>query len=122
MGYDVATKLGVPWHAAPSVYGWAELVNFARHLPTDSATWRARHPDEAPWATPLGLAHVAAATYDAVMGVAHLLATRWSERRPPDPEPYPVPWARDAGRRRHVGTGSVTVAEFDEWWAAHTRD
>lgn len=118
----MSTLLHVPWHAAPPIYGWAELANLARHLPTGSATWRATHPDEAPWDTTLGMAHVAAATYDAVAAVIHTLACRWSERRPPDPEPFPVPWAPDTWRRRRVGSGAVTVAEFDEWWAAHTRD
>lgn len=115
----MSTLLHVPWRAAPSAYGWAELANIVRHLPTTSATWRAQHPDEAPWDTALALAHIAAAQVDATNAVTYTLARRWSERPPEEPEPYPVPWAPKSARKRHMGGGGIPVSEFDAWYYAH---
>lgn len=118
MAYDVATKLGVPWHAAPSVYGWAELVNFARHLPEDSATWRALEPEASAWASRVGIVTALAAVYDAVMGTQHILATRWAAEgyKPKPPKPFPLPWRKGRADERHFGRDPIPVADFEAWY------
>ena len=108
------TKLGVPWHQAPLVYGWAELANFVRHLPTDSATWRARHPELAPWADPIALVNVTADVFNAITALAHLYTSAHSKGRPQRPKPYPVPWAESQGLT--LGHDAIPVADFDAWY------
>lgn len=108
------TKLGVPWHAAPAIFGWAELCTFVRHLPTDSATWRALHPEEAPWAEPLALVNVSADIFNAIMRLMHLYASAHSKGRRPAPKPYPVPWAEEKGTR--IGSGAIPAAQFEAWY------
>ena len=109
----MATKLGAPWHAAPPIFGWAELVNFATHLPEDSATWRATHPEYAPWATAAMRAKVATDTFDAIRNVGHLITTIAARKELQPPAPYPAPWARKDPSRRTFGRGSgVSVEEF----------
>ena len=100
--------------AAPSVYGWAEVINFARHLPEDSATWRALHPDEAQWATRLGIVHLLADVFDQTSGIAWLFASAHSKSRPKRPRPYPVPWAN--GEEQRFGKGAIAIADFDDWY------
>ena len=114
MAYDVSTLLHVPWHAAPAVYGWAEICNLVRHLPTASATWRAMHPELAPWAEPLALVNVTADVFNAIAALAHLYAGAHSKGRRPAPKPYPVPWAEEKGIR--YGRGAIPAADFDAWY------
>lgn len=110
------TLLGVPWHLAPRVCGWADLATFAKHLPTGSATWRARHPELAPWTEPLALVNVGADVFNVIARFAHLYASAHSKARRPAPNPYPVPWAEDRAVR--IGSGAIPVAEFEDWYYA----
>ena len=100
--------------AAPSAIGWAQIANIVRHLPQDSAVWRAMHPEEAQWASGLATAHLLADLYDLVASFAWLFSTAHSKSKPRKPKRYPVPWAK--GEERHIGKGAITIAEFDEWY------
>lgn len=104
----------MPAEAALSRFGWAEMVNIVRHLPDDSATWRALHPDEAPWTSRLALAHFLADIHDAITGLAWLFASAHSKSRPKRPRPYPVPWAK--GEEQRLGKDAIAIADFDEWY------
>ena len=100
--------------AAPSAIGWAQACNFVRHLPEDSATWRALHPDEAPWATRLGIVHLLADIFDLVGGFSWLFASAHSKSKPKRPDHYPVPWRR--AERQHMGKDAISIADFDSWY------
>ena len=113
----MSTLLHVPWRLAPLAYGWAEIANIVRHLPEGSATWRALHPDEAGWVTRQATAELLAGVLDAVVGVGHILACRWSEKgsRPKPPKPVDLPWRRNADKQS-IGGGGIPVADFDAWY------
>lgn len=100
--------------AAVAAYGWGEVSNLVRHLPDDSATWRALHPDEAPWASRLATVRVLADICDTVSGFAWLFATANSQSKPKHPAPYPVPWAK--GKPKRLGSAPIAVADFDAWY------
>lgn len=106
-------RLGCTMAKAPIVYGWHSLVTWARHLPTGSAVWRARHPEEAAFASDVGRAAIAADTFDAILnGVAALVRASGATIR--DPRPYPRPGSKaDA---QHFGSGAIPVSEFESWY------
>lgn len=112
---DTMERLGCTLAQAPFLYGWHALATWARHLPQDSAVWRARHPEEAAFASAYGRAVIAADTFDALMGAAAMLA-RVQGARVRDPKPFPRPGAKD--ETRHFGSGGIPVAEFDAWYYA----
>lgn len=96
-------------------YGWHALYLWARHLPQDSATWRAKNPDEAAFASAYGRAVIAADTFDALMhGIKAIVRSNGATMR--DPKPYPRPNAKDESR--HFGSGGIPVSEFDAWYYA----
>ena len=108
-------RLGCTMAQAPHLFGWHALATWARHLPQDSAVWRARHPDEAAFASAYGRATIAADTFDALMhAAAGLAGVLGANAR--DPRPYPRPGARDESR--HFGSGGIPVSEFDDWYYA----
>lgn len=108
-------RLGHTMAGALRVYGWHALVTWARHLPQDSATWRAKHPDEAAFASAYGRATIAADTFDAIMCSVVSLA-RAHGARVRDPKPYPRP--SDKADIRHYGSGGIPVADFESWYYA----
>ena len=108
-------RLGCTLARARLFYGWHSLAVWARHLPQDSATWRAKHPEEAAFASPYGMATIAADTFDALMSamVNVVKANGANMRRP---KPYPRPGTKD--ETRHFGSGGIPVSEFDAWYYA----
>ena len=114
-------RLGVTLAGAP-IYGWHEVATWARHLPEGSAVWRARHPDESAWVTRRATSEQLASIFDAVMGVAHTLATRWAAEgtHPKMPKPYPLPW-RSGNDTSRLGRGAIAVSDFDDWYYSDER-
>jgi len=108
-------RLGCTLAQARLLYGWHALATWARHLPQESAVWRARHPDEAAFSSAHGRAVIAAAPFAAVMGAAVAIA-RAQGARVRDPKPYPRPGTGDESR--HFGSGGIPVSEFDAWFYA----
>ena len=108
-------RLGHTLARASVLYGWHSLFIWARHLPQDSATWRARHPDEAAFASDYGRAVIAADTFDALMrGIVSIVRSNGVSMR--DQKPYPRPNARDDSR--HFGSGGIPVSQFNDWYYA----
>ena len=108
-------RLGCTLAQARLAYGWHALATGAGPLPQDSATWRARHPDEAAFSGAYGRATISADIFDAIMGAAAAIA-RTNGARVRDPKPYPRPGTQ--GETRHFGSGGIPVSEFDAWYYA----
>ena len=110
-------RLGCTMAKAPLLYGWHAVATWARHLPQDSATWRARHPEEAAFASAYGRAVIAADTFDALMrGVVAVARSNGADvRREPKPYPRPDSQGKEA---RHFGSGGIPVSDFDAWYYA----
>lgn len=108
-------RLGCTLAQARLSYGWHALATWARHLPHESATWRAKHPDEAAFASAYGRATIAADTFDAIVNGA-LAVARTQGARTRTPKPYPRPG--DRPEARHFGSGAIPVADFDAWYYA----
>lgn len=112
---DIMERLSCTLAQAPLFYGWHALSTWSGHLPQDSAVWRARHPDEAAFASAYGRAVIAADTFDAIMSAAKMLASV-EGARVRSPKPYPRPGQEDDSR--HFGSGAIPVSEFDAWYYA----
>lgn len=100
---------------APFLYGWHSLFVWAKHLPQGSAVWRAKHPDEAKFASEFGRAVIAADTFDAIMhGIVSIVRSNGVNMR--ETKPYPRPNAKDDSR--HFGSGGIPVSQFNDWYYA----
>lgn len=109
---DMMERLGVTFAKAPITFGWHAMATWARHLPQDSATWRATHPEHARWSSDLGRAAMLADLFDAIAHVIGAIGAAHGAR-PRPPKPYPRPGARQEQR---IGSGGIPVAEFDAWY------
>ena len=107
-------RLGVSIAQAPHVFGWHALATWARHLPEDSAVYRAAHPQEHAFASAYGRASIAADIFDAVMTVARTVASVGGGR-PRAVKPYPRPNGEGV-ERDHFGEGAISIADFDHWY------
>lgn len=112
---DMMERLGCSLVQAPFLYGWHAVATWARHLPQDSAVWRARHPEEAAFASDYQRAIIAADTFDAVMRVIGTIAAAHGTNVR-DPQPYPRP--HDGRKTEHFGSGGIPVSEFEAWYYA----
>ena len=95
-------------YMAMGVAGKAALVAFVRHLPPDSATWKAAHPreaDDSAWLTTAKTNVILADIFD-LYAAAHVKKGRRAK-------PYPRPGAK-AGRT--IGKGAVRIRDFEAWW------
>ena len=108
-------RLGCTLAKAPLFYGWHAIATWSRHLPQESAVWRARHPHEAAFCSPYGRATIAADTFDAVLNAAAVVIKAFGVT-PRAPKPYPRP--TDRPDTRHFGSGGIPVSEFDAWYYA----
>lgn len=113
---DCMERLGCTLAKARLFYGWHSLAVWARHLPQESATWRAQHPDEAAFASAYGRALIATDIFDAIAyGTVSIVKANRATMR--DPKPYPRPNAKDRDAR-HFGSGGIPISEFDAWYYA----
>lgn len=69
------------------------------HLPPDSATYRALHPDEEPWTR---VEHLLAGVFDALQTIAWQNSSQGRKSPPPRPKPLPRPGIATTGE--HWGT------------------
>ena len=98
---------------AAESFGWGELVNFARHLPDGSATFRARHADAWRFSTGLQRSALLADAVDALNMQLYAL-NRALGGNASKPKPYPRPW--DAAGAERIGSGAIPIADFNEWY------
>ena len=93
------------------------LVHFVRQLGTDSAYYRAAHPEQAEalaWVDGSAMCAILADLVDTVRASTNTLAYKGTGKRAPRIEPYDRPW-----RRRHVqrfGCEPIPVKSFHEWY------
>lgn len=96
------------------------LLDFVRHLPPDSETWRAMHrtrADESVWSGDELVQTLLATICDKLDWLAYLYAASRSRnpRSVPVPEPMPRPGVKS--NARHYGRGAIPVRDFEKWWA-----
>ena len=108
--YDLMTMTGrtLCEYGAMGAGGMLALVAFVRHLPPDSATWRAANPDDehGTWCTTLKTNAILADIFD-VFATVHSKKGR-------TPKPYPRP--RDRENEKKIGKGAIPIGEFMDWW------
>lgn len=95
------------------------LAHFVRHLPPTSATMRALHPDDAErvtWMEGKATAELLACLIDEVRGMQWMYESAHSRSRPRRPKPFPTPWRTDDADTRRIGSGAITIADFDAWF------
>lgn len=105
------TRAGIRLRDVPRTIGWSGLIVFLQHVPPDSATMRAEHPEMGGWTrTEVMLADV----FDAVQCLRWQLAATFARTKPREPDKYPRPW--DEGNTRRIGAGAIPVSKFWDWW------
>lgn len=110
-------RIGVPLSRCDAI-GWHETAILARHIVQDagSHTFRALHPEDAAYQSPLHIAAMLADLYDLTASFAVMFARAHSGGRTVRNVPkYPRPWAED-GDVKKIGAGPIPVAEFDTWY------
>lgn len=91
-------------------FGWGELVNFSKHLPLNSATYRALKPDEYKFSADLQRSALLADIFDLIGVFIHMFAKKGSEK----PKPYPRPWVK--GNVQKIGSDPIPISEFNKWY------
>lgn len=102
---------------------WRTLLRFTRHLPADSATFRAVNPERAEaaeWYAGHRTDMILADLVDAVQGLRAMLATKPGHRVKP-PKPYPRPWDSDSREVRRIGSGAVLASQVREKYYQNAR-
>ncbi|WP_278591454.1 hypothetical protein [Olsenella uli] len=119
LSYDLMTLVGVTLRDVPGTIGWDGLRDLYRHLGTDSATWRAQHPELAPYATAFGLAQMAGELVDGLAAVQYAIACAHRTKgapRPRRPRLGRWPWRKADGTERHLGSGALPRRDFLAWY------
>lgn len=109
-------RLGLRFEDSPEI-GWDCVLVFTRHLDSQSAVYRARHPEEASFASPLKQAAILADLYDAIRSLEYtfvLAHLKKGAAPPPEPRKYPRPGVDDGVQR--IGKDAIPIADFEEWY------
>lgn len=110
---DMMERLGCTLAGAPHVYGWHAVAMWAQNLPQGCAVWRARHPEEAAFASDYGRALLSADIFDAILHAARSIAVSvGADMRQPKPHRRP----NDGREAQHIGAGAIPVSDFDAWY------
>ena len=109
---DCMRYLGKTLAQAVAHFGWGAIIDFAAHLPQESATWLAVNSDRASFASRFGSSAILADIYDAISALAYMYAKR-NGGTASKPKGYPRPW-RDAGER--FGSDPIPISDFDDWY------
>ena len=96
-------------------FGWAELANFAKHLPETSATFRAQHKDMYMFASELQQSALLADLYDSIQNMLYLFSTAHGGK-PKKPQRFPRPWTDDDTSTKRIGSGAIPISEFNDWY------
>ena len=94
------------------------LARFIKGLGYDSATYRARHPEDSKsiaWMDGTAACALIAELIDTVRASAATLAYKGTGKRPPKLNPYPRPW-RKKDESQHFGRDPIPVSDFNEWY------
>lgn len=109
-------RLGIRFEDSHKV-GWDCVRNFVRHLDQESAVYRALHPEEALFASPLKRAAILADIFDAIREFEYTFAcahTPQGKTPPIPPRKYRRPGVDDGVQR--IGKDAIPVADFDDWY------
>lgn len=109
-------RLGVGLEGA-HLLGWDAVGRFVANLGMDSATFRALHPEEAAFASPLQQSYMLAEIIDTLRRLEHAYTVTHLKKgyaEPPPPEPFPRPGVKP--RTQHIGSDPIPIADFDNWY------
>ena len=107
------TLLGMPLEQAAASLGWGNLMDFERHLPHESATFRALHGDAYAFSCDLKRAAMLADAIDVLNGIAYMYS-KAHNGKPRKPRPYPRPW--EPGDEQRIGADPIPISEFNRWY------
>ena len=99
-------RLGIPLERG-SLFGWSNVLNWARHLGQGSYVFAAKHKEEAAYMSQLHIAAQLADLYDMLNLFRYGFAKTHRT-----PEPYPRPW----DGKQKIGRGAIPVSDFDKWY------
>ncbi|MBR2835921.1 MAG: hypothetical protein IKE43_09490 [Coriobacteriales bacterium] len=106
-------RLGLRISDVPFSIGWDGLVLFVEGLGEDSAYFRARNQEYAPWTSKLKQMQVLTDIYDLISATRYNMITLMHAKTQ-QPLPYQRPWADDG--KQHIGSGGIPISEFNEWY------
>ena len=93
------------------------MLVFVRHLDSRSAVYRAQHPEEAAFASPLKQSAILADLFDAIRALEYtfvLANLKKGAAAPPPPSKYKRPGVDDGVQR--IGRDAIPIAEFNDWY------
>ena len=99
---------------------WRSLLHFVRHLPIDSATYRATHSDDleaVEWASGRRAASILADLVDTVQVTNAILTTKPGSKIK-SPKPYPRPWKTGEQETKRFGKDPIPASQIREWYYA----
>ena len=99
-------RLGLRFEDSPAI-GWDCVLVFVRHLDSRSAVYRAQHPEEAAFASPLKQSAILADLFDAIRALEYTFVLA-------NPSKYKRPGV-DEGVQR-IGRDAIPIAEFNDWY------
>ena len=91
-----------------------------RHLPIDSATYRATHSDDleaVEWASGRRAASILADLVDTVQVTNAILTTKPGSKIK-SPKPYPRPWKTGEQETKRFGKDPIPASQIREWYYA----
>lgn len=97
--------------------GWDAVVNWARHLGSDSKTFASLNPEYSSFGSRLKTNILLADIYDAIMYFAWMYACSHREKgtlNPLRPKRYPRPGIKDDDV--HIGKDPIPIKDFDSWY------
>ena len=102
----------MPFEQAAYSFGWGNLRDFAQHLSTDSATYRALYKEHSRFASPTSQSAMLADIFDALEAFAYMFAKAHGGKGQ-KPKPYPRPGANEGEK---IGKDPLPISEFNEWY------
>ena len=116
--YDLLTRTGYTlrdWESGR--LDSRSLFRFIKGLGSDSAFYRASHPDDAQtlaWVNGDATCALIAELIDVVRMSANTLAYKGTGKRPPRLEPYQRPWNR--AKQQRYGRKPIPISQFEKWY------
>lgn len=107
------TLLGMPFGCAVDSFGWGALIDFVRHLPPESAVYRAKYSDASRFASNLQRNAILADLYDEIAAFYYSFA-KVHGGKGNKPDPYPRPWV--SGNAQKIGSEPIPIEEFNRWY------
>ena len=120
LDYDLMTLTRWTLDDLGDALGWVTLLHFVQNLPPTSALVRSMNPDLAEqlaWANGQRNAALLADIYDVICVLRYEMLSALPHRGAVmKPSPHTRPGIED-NNKRTIGSGAVSIAEFEWWWS-----